>query len=115
MPLMDYATYLAGYMPRHDVTAQIRCFTYLQDVIKKLQDRGAAGDKFAKNEAAVFTDIKNMIDVASGSMRLDRATTFWKYWDKNKEAIISQGESTKDNYKIQDKIGELEEGRYFPN
>lgn len=117
MPLVDYVTYSAGFMPKKDAEAQRRCYAYLKKAILEL-DKAAKRypeEQNIRNLRGVFENIRSMVGVASGSQRVDRANTFWNYWDKNKHMIISTMEETSDNYKIQEKMSELEEGRYVPS
>ncbi|GMM50088.1 hypothetical protein DASB73_010460 [Starmerella bacillaris] len=117
MPLYDYVSYSAGFMPKKDAEAQRRCYAYLRKTILELDKavKENPNEKNLKNIRSLFENIRSMIDTASGSQRVDRAHTFWKYWDKNKRMIISTYEGTNDDYTIQDKMAELEEGRYIPS
>lgn len=111
MPLYDFLRYSAGFMPASDVEAQKRCFSYLEQAIANLESAKDSGD--AQNELKIMKSLHSLIEVASGSARYDRANTFWKYWDKNKNAVMSIVEGTDDNIALENKIGELEDGRYY--
>lgn len=117
MPLVDYVTYSAGFMPKKDAEAQKRCYEYLRKTILELDKavKEYPKEKNIANLRSMFENIRSMVSIASGSQRIDRANTFWSYWDKNKRAIIATKEETNDEYRIQEKMGELEEGRYIPS
>lgn len=114
MPLLDYLGYSAGFVPREDAAAQQRCYNYLKETIAQMEaqiSRNEASHNLA-NQKSVFEGARSVIEVAAGSVRLHRANNFWHYWDRNKTQIIKVREGTDDEYEIQDKVSELEEGRY---
>lgn len=114
MPLLDYTQYVAGFVPYEDVGAQLRCFAYIKKAVALL-DHAIAQDptQDKKNLRSLFLNLISMVDVASGSRRLARANTFWRYWDKSKQQIIEVVEGTSDPYLLQNKVAELEDGRYI--
>lgn len=111
MPLYDYLSYSAGFMPAGDVAAQNRCYKYLESTIAQLEKSQDSEDE--QNLLKIFKSLQSMVETAAGSARYARAKTFWTYWDRNKKSIISVVEDTDDDIAIENKIGELEEGRYY--
>lgn len=115
MPLLDYLGFSAGFVPREDASAQKRCYEYLQGTIAQLDEQISRNEVSYRsaNIRSMLETIRSVTEVAAGSVRLHRANTFWRYWDRNKVQIIRTREGTDDDYEIQDKVSELEEGRYI--
>lgn len=114
MPLVDYVTYKAGFLPRHDAAAQQRCYQYLLECIDQLKVVNASRpSQDLENLISIYTNIKNLTEVSEGSQRKDKGHSFWRNWDRNKVQIISLKEDTDDDYAIQDTMARLEEGRYI--
>lgn len=115
MPLVDFLTFSAGYVPAADVAAQRRCYDYLKETIALLKGRvgSPAEQENDKSQLSLLKDLAAVTDVASGSRRYKRSVTFWKYWDKNKDRVIRIHENTTDNEDVLTQIGLLEDGRYY--
>lgn len=109
---MGYALYSMGLMPSEDVEAQRRCYAYLEKLVARLEKEKKSNLE-VKAAAEQLKSVQGLVQAAAGSRRYDRAKTFWTYWDRNKNQIISMCLGTSDDYRIQNEMGRLEEGRYW--
>lgn len=129
---MDYlkkAGFAMGVVPPADVKAQKRCFDYLVELSKSLQEKIDSapppppvepGAPDGEDEISNLKRQKQLIDqiigiekAPEGSYGTHAAKSFWVYWDKIKvQAVRTEGNQVKGD--VEDRIKELEMGRYAP-
>lgn len=124
--------YQAGLVPYADTVAQDRCFTYLADSISKLETEissqgklnshqtsstGAPPDNLVgllKNQLLVLTSARDMMAPFKGSFAIKKTQRFWESWDGIKKVAFEMQEGRdKSKEEFEDRVSELEEGRYL--
>lgn len=120
--------YMAGFVPGDDSKAQKRCYEYLVEAQTQMERKidsmddvwvepgaptGEDPKSMLKNQHRVIKETTDLVSNAEGRRGWRYAKKFWTYWDKVKVSAIKFLED--DDVNVDNKIAELEEGRYEPN
>jgi hypothetical protein len=128
---INKSMYNAGFYPKADYNAQLRCFAYLEKAIVAvdghIQDaekaeqstkspRGEPADDIAglyKNQRVILTSARDMMASFQGSLSVKKADRFWETWDGCKKIAFEMVEGRdQPEGSFAQQLNELEEGRY---
>lgn len=129
---LNKSMYNAGFYPKADYNAQLRCFAYLEKAIVAVDNQIKAAEEaepsakpasgepadnivgLYKNQRLILTSARDMMASFQGSLSVKKADRFWETWDGCKKIAFEMVEGLdQPEGSFAQRLNELEEGRYI--